>query len=335
MITSAVTVPAAGHHRFVGHRVAESQARDFLAGKYGAVEELEPLGGGAWSSAYSFSHAGRALVVRFGPDKDWFEADRAAVSFSSPELPVPEVLEVGDAFGGAYAVSVRSYGTNLEDVRPDQSAAAGPMLASLLGALFAVPKNPDLPVGWHWQPPRSGLSWRAWLADRLVDDPARPVHGWRAALSAHTDVDRIYRACEARARELFDACPERRDLVHGDLLHANVLVTEDASRPNAVFSWKLSARGDFLFDVAWCTFCSIWYPGIAAIDVWHLIHREPSITGDADALVDAQQRHHCYELVIGLGALAWNTWIGDAATLHQAAANLAEILERGPLPARA
>ena len=319
----------------MGHRVVESQARDFLAGKYGAVEELQPLGGGAWSSAYSFSRAGHALVVRFGPSKDWFEADRAAVSFSSPELPVPEVLEVGDAFGGAYAVSVRRYGTCLEDVRPDQADVAGPMLAALLGALFRVPKNPDLPVRWHGRPPGSGPSWRAWLRDRLADDPAQPVHGWRAALGASSDIERIFRAGEARVRDLVEACPERRDLVHGDLLHANVLVTEDASRPNAVFSWKNSVRGDFLYDTAWCTFCTTWYPGIAALDLWDLIHQEPSITGDAGALVDAPLRHHCYELAIGLGALAWNTWTGDAHVLRQAAAQLTEVLERGPLPARA
>jgi len=311
----------------------ESEARDFLAGKYGAVGELRLLEGGAWSSAYSFWHAGRALVIRFGPGKDWFEADRAAVSFSSPELPVPEVLEIGGAFDGAYAVSVRHYGTYLEDVRPDQSDVAGPMLASLLGALFNVPKSPDLPVRWHERPPRSGASWRTWLYDRLVDDPAQPVHGWRATLSAHSDLDRIFRAGEARVRDLVEACPERRDLVHGDLLHANVLVSEDARRPNAVFSWKLSARGDFLYDLAWCTFCTIWYPGIAALDLWHLIHQEPSIKNDARALVDAPIRHHCYELVIGLGALAWNSWTGDEYVLQQAAAHLTEVLERGPLPA--
>jgi hypothetical protein len=59
---------------------------------------------------------------------------------------VPEVIEIGDAFGGAYAISVRHYGINLEDVRPDQSGATGPMLASLLAALSKVPKSPDLPV---------------------------------------------------------------------------------------------------------------------------------------------------------------------------------------------
>src|SRR5260370_42603538 len=144
-------------------RVSQGQAREFLAGKYGAVDELRTLGGGFWSSAYSFSHAGRELVLRFGANKDWFEADRAALAFASPDLPVPEVAEVGEAFDGAYAISVRCYGINLEDVRPDQSDAAGPMLASLLGALFKVPKSSGLPVGCQRRPPASDRTGRGRL----------------------------------------------------------------------------------------------------------------------------------------------------------------------------
>jgi aminoglycoside phosphotransferase (APT) family kinase protein len=317
----------------VPRRISQSQAQEFLAGKYGAVEELQPLEGGFWSSAYSFGHAGRAMVVRFGAHRDWFEADRAAMAFDSPDLPVPEVVEVGDAFDGAYAISIRHYGTKLEDLRPDQSDAAGPMLALLLAALFKVPKGSDLPVGWHWRPRRSDLTWRGWLSERLVDDPHQEVHGWRAALAAQVEVDRLYRAGETCVLDLIEACPERRDLVHGDLLHANVLVAEDASRPNAVFSWKCSLRGDFLFDTAWCTFCSaIWYPGIAAADPWDRVRREPSIRDDAEAWVDASERHHCYELHIGLTALAWNAWVDDFVALQQVAKQLSVVLERGPLP---
>jgi fructosamine-3-kinase len=317
------------------HKVSLSQAQEFLAGQYGdgAVEEPRPLGGGFWSSAYAFDHAGRELVVRFGANQDWFEAERAAMAFASSELPVPEVVEIGDAFAGAYVISLRHHGINLEDVRPDQSDAAGPLVGSLLAALFTVGKSPDLAVGWHWRPRRSDLTWRGWLWERLVDDPSQEVHGWRAAIAAQRHIDDVYRAAEARLGHLIDACPERRDLVHGDLLHANVLVAEDASRPTAVFSWKCSLRGDFLFDTAWCTFCSaIWSPGIAATDPWDLVRREPSIRGDAEAWVDASERHHCYELHIGLTALAWNVWVGDPEAQSQIATQLAVVLERGPLP---
>ena len=317
------------------HRISPSQAREFLEGRYGAVEELEPLDGGFWSSAYAFGHAGRELVVRFGTTKDWFEADRAAMAFSSAALPVPDVVEIGDAFDGAYAISVRHHGTNLEDLHPDQSEATGPLLTSLLAALFTVAKSPDLPVDWPGQPRPRDLTWRGWLAERLIDDPGLEVHGWREPIATQRQVDRLYRACEERVHLLLEACPERRDLVHGDLLHANVLVAEDASRMNAVFSWKCSLRADFLYDTAWCTFCSaIWYPGIAAADPWGCVRREPSIGNDGGAWNDASERHHCYELHIGLTALAWNVWAGDDETFDRIATHLALVLERGPLRSR-
>jgi hypothetical protein len=201
----------------VPQRVSESKTQEFQAVRFGAVEELRPLGGGFWSSACSFSHAGRELVLRFGANKDWFEAEGAAMAFSSPELPVPEVVEIGDALAGAYVISVRHYATNLEDVRPDQSDAAGPPLGSLLAALFAMPKSPDLAVGWHRRPRRNDLTWRGWISEQLVDDPGQEIHGWRPAIAAQSEIDHLYQGCEGRVGELIDACPERRDLVHGDL----------------------------------------------------------------------------------------------------------------------
>jgi Phosphotransferase enzyme family len=89
------------------------------------------------------------------------------------------------------------------------------------------------------------------------------------------------------------------DLVHGDLLHGNVLVSPDARRVEAVLSWKCSVRGDFLFDAAWCSFWAPW--------------------------------HHCYELHIGFTHLGWNVWTGNQADLAATARRLAEVLERGPV----
>jgi aminoglycoside phosphotransferase (APT) family kinase protein len=323
-------VPTRKDENVTPRRITKPQAHRFLTAAYGSVDRLEMLGGGFWSSAFGFSHAGRELVVRFGANRDWFEADRAAMAFDSPDLPVPEVIEIGEAFGGAYAVSARRRGIHVEDVRPDQRDLARPMLSSLLEALFRVPSSPDMPVGWHWRPPRPDLAWRTWLLGSLSDDPSREVHGWRAAIATDSAVDRIYRACEARVGALADACPERRDLVHGDLLHANVLVTEDARQPVAVFSWKCSVRGDFLFDLAWCSFWSAWHPGIAAVDPWSLQVTQPRCGEDAGAWVDAPERHHCYELQIGATHLGWHAWLGDAQEMQKVARRLAVLLEQGP-----
>ncbi len=313
-------------------KLSAQEVGTFLAERYGQVEDVEPLDGGFWSSAYSFSAGGQQLVARFGQNRSWFEADRGAMAFSGPDLPVPAVLEIGDAFDGSYAVSVRYHGTYLEDVTPEQSDTAGPMLGSLLLALYEVPGSPELPVDWYSGQPAPDAGWRHWLLDGLVDDPGREVHGWRATLAADPALDRLFRSCESRIQDLIEACGERRDLVHGDLLHGNVLVSADASHPVAVFSWKCSVRGDFLFDTAWCTFWSSFHPGIAAADPWGRIRMAAPVRDDRTALVDASLRHHCYELQIGTTHLGWYVWVGDRTNLGKVAAHLEWVLERGPLP---
>jgi aminoglycoside phosphotransferase (APT) family kinase protein len=281
------------------------------------VTGLEPLSGGYWSSAYGYAVGGRELVLRLGDMPEAFEIDRAAMAYDGPDLPVPEVLDIGEALGLSYAVSVRHHGRFLETVRPDEADRAGPAIVRLLEALRAVPAE-------------DGPSWREWLASGFVDDPGHRVSGWRATLAADPELDALFRRSEQVVRTLSGACPERRDLIHGDLLHANVLVAEDASRVTAVFSWKCSVRGDFLFDVAWCTFWAPWYPGVVAADVWGRMSSAADVEGD-EAWADAALRHHCYEVRIGGAHLGWHAWTGDAEGLRSVAARLVEVLERGPL----
>ena len=75
--------------------------------------------------------------------------DRRAMAFSGPDLPVPDVLEIGEALGQTYAISVRHHGRFLETVRPDEAAIAGPAIEQTLAALRAVPAEPDSPAAWY------------------------------------------------------------------------------------------------------------------------------------------------------------------------------------------
>ena len=304
----------------------------FLCGQPGTPEDLEALSGGAWSSAWAYRAGGEELVVRFGAEVSWCEADRMAMAFGGPDLPVPEVREVGSTTSGrAYAISVRHHGRFLEDTPVEQAGAIAPTLTRLLVALYCVPAGPDTPVVWHQAGPPAG-SWREFLLDGLVDDPGKLVRGWSAVLAVDPDLAALSAAVTERVRALAEACPERRDLVHGDLLHGNVLVSPDARRVEAVLSWKCSVRGDFLFDAAWCSFWAPFHPGIAAADPLSGLLRAPAVRAEPGALRDAAARHHCYELRIGFTHLGWNVWTGDQAGLAASARRLAEVLERGPLP---
>jgi len=314
-------------------RLSREEVVAFLGGQRDTPEDLEALSGGSWSSAWAYRAGGEELVVRFGPQVSWYEADRIAVAFSGPDLPVPEVREVGTAPSGrAYAISVRHHGRFLEDTPVEQAGAIAPALTRLLVALYRVPAGPDTPVVWH-QGAASVASWREYLLDGLVDDPGKLVRGWNAALVGDRELAALSAAVTERVRTLVEACPERRDLVHGDLLHGNVLVSPDARRVEAVLSWKCSVRGDFLFDAAWCSFWAPpFYPGIAAADPLSGLLRAPSVRAEPGALLDAAARHHCYELHIGFTHLGWNVWTGNQADLTATARRLAEVLERGPLP---
>jgi hypothetical protein len=104
----------------------------FLGGQPGTPEDLEALSGGSWSSAWAYRAGGEELVVRFGPQVSWYEADRMAVAFAGPDLPVPEVREVGSTPSGrAYAISVRHHGRFLEDTPVEQAGAIAPALTRL------------------------------------------------------------------------------------------------------------------------------------------------------------------------------------------------------------
>ncbi len=290
--------------------VSLDEAQSFLDRYHGvAVDGLEQLSGGSWSAAFGYRAGGDELVARFGRNRDWFENDRRMHQFASPDLPVPRVRDVGDAMNGtSFAISERAFGRFLEDIEPSESEALSGVVARLLRALREAPEE------------EVAYSWRRWLLGGL-DRDGRDAQWW-ASIAANPAVAPIADAAQARVRELVDACPERRQLIHGDLLAKNVLVADDVSALRAVFSWKCSARGDALFDVAWLTFWGTWLPGIAAIDPW-------SLRAD-DASPDATIRHHCYELHIGATHLCWYTQTDNEAELKNVAAKLAELLESGP-----
>lgn len=89
----------------------------FLTDHHGAaISGLTPVGGGFWSSAYTYECNDQALVLRLADDAEGYRMDQVAHSFAGPGLPVPEVLSIGSAFDGAFAVSRRATGRFLEDL---------------------------------------------------------------------------------------------------------------------------------------------------------------------------------------------------------------------------
>jgi hygromycin-B 4-O-kinase len=288
--------------------VDKKVAARFVAERYGesAATSVTPLGGGDWSRAFSFCVNNQGLVVRFGRYKDDFLKDQQAMAFARPGLPIPKMLEVGEAFDLFYAVSERHYGLFLESL---DEAGWHRLLPALLQSLDAMREIEfECGVDWYGGSSASPLGWRQWLLASLEDRPGERVSGWRTALQARPEIEQVFVAGENALRARLGSCPDGRHLLHRDLLNRNVLVAEDASRLEAVFDWGCSLAGDFLYEVAWLTFWAPWYPALEALDFRQKLRDHYQRLGLVIKHFD--ERLTCYELQIGLEHIAYATFTG-------------------------
>jgi len=303
------------------------KARLFLGDYFGeAVSDVSLVGEGAWSKAFGFLRDDRNFIIRFGKYAEDFEKDRYAATFTSTYLPIPKVLDVGSAYGGAFAISERHAGLFLERLDAESTVRLTPNLLRLFDALRDVPIDQDGSSEWPTNPARH-LSWEEWLCTSVEDDDNPRVGGWRGDLAKDAEIEELYvrgvKALNSRVKD----CPRALHLVHGDLLNRNVLVSTDAQRIEAVFDWGRSVYGDYLYDVAWFTFWGPWHEGLRALD-FRTVFREHTSDVGLD-VSDYEERLACYELQIGLTHLAYNTVINDLVERDRVARRIDVVLASG------
>lgn len=309
--------------------VSAETVADWLCSHFGAgIHNVEPLAGGFWSAAFAFQRADEHCVVRFNRKIEGFEIDQAAHAFAASGLPIPKVTETGKALGVYYAVSHRYYGQFLENITVEDA----PRLRNRLGSMFAQMRRVPAADRVEWYNTNSTCSWHDYLLRSIGEQNATPSEEQSRLLETRPDVRELHKEACARIHAFLPLCPERRDLVHGDLLHQNVLISENADDIRALFSWKCSAFGDFMYDIAWCTHWSPWHPGIAALDVFELTLAANDL--DVQARIHIAERHHCYELQIAVTHIGWYLWTRDEENLSLLASELRKILNRGPLPTK-
>lgn len=295
------------------------QARAFLASYYGS--EPSPVGlvgEGAWSRCFGYRRDGQDLVIRFGKFVDDFRKDRFAQRFTAPGVPVPEVLEIGQAYDGFYAIATRAHGSPLDEVGADQWNALVPSVVDALEAMRTADIPPDGGIG-SWGPDgkAGGTRWSERLLSVAVDTPDLRSYGWRAKLAASPsgDGDFIWG---------YDLLQETADdsipigLVHGDLMNRNVLV--EGSNITGVFDWGCSVYGDHLYDLAWFEFWAPWYPDLDIGRLRPALERRWEEAGYVPEN-KAARLAACY-LHIGLDHLAYNAHLEDWDTLAATAAQM-------------
>lgn len=163
------------------------QARAHLADHLGRDPGIVTLvGQGEWSRCFGFRDDGRDLVVRFGYQSDDFEKDRRAAAWSSPTLPVPQVLHIAALGDGVHmATSERIDGTPLEALDRPGWEAVLPSLLAALEAIWRVDVADTTGFGlWDATGQAPHATWRDVLLAVADDPPGARTYGWAPRLAA-------------------------------------------------------------------------------------------------------------------------------------------------------
>jgi hygromycin-B 4-O-kinase len=284
--------------------------------------DVAPLGTGVWSKAFAFRRAGRDYVVRFGAHQEDFAKDLLAARYAGPALPIPRVVELGEAFGGYYAVSERVFGGYIDDVDETQMRALLPSLFAALDSARLADLSGTTGYGaWDADGTASHPSWRAALLEVANDRPTDRIHGWHERLAASPVGVGLFEEAYGHLLGLADRIPEERHLIHSDLLHYNVLV--EADRVTGVLDWGCGMYGDFLYDLAWLCFWQPWYPAWQRIDFRaEATHHYTSIGLDVPYF---EERLRCCQIHIGLAGQAYMAYAGNWTDLPDTAQHTLDV----------
>jgi hygromycin-B 4-O-kinase len=283
----------------VGRDEIGERVRAVLAERFGAgVGALEPLAGGEFSRAFAFATGGRAYVVRFSAYPHAVEAYAkdayAWRHFASPALPIPRIVAMGRAGGGAYAIAERVAGRRVEELTPDERVALLPSLLRTLEAIAGTDLGASRGYGqWDGAGNGAAATWRGHLAAVMDNQDEGYYRDWHALFRDSFLERAVYEAVYRRMLHLAARCPEERALIHSDLHFDNILA--EGGRVTGVIDWGNAAYGDPLYDVAWLGRWNTYSRG-AIVDPALLRARYGALPG-------YDERIACYECFLGLDDL--------------------------------
>ena len=277
------------------------------------VDEVIPVGNGEWSQAFFYKEAGTDKVVRFSAIDDDFKRDKFAQCFNSPNLPIPEIEEIGKAFDGFFAISKKVDGVMIDHLNKEEMKRIIPSLLDLLNSLRTIDTSKTTGFG-GWDTVGNGTrsSWRDFLISKVSRERI-----------VNTEALKIFDLAYEELLKLLNFCPEDRHVVHNDLLHFNLLV--EGNKVAGIIDWGCALYGDYLYDLAMFTTWQFYYPAMSGIDFKGEARRYFEERG-AD-LSHFDERLKCYQLHLFLDSMAYNSYKENWKNVEMVANQLTKILE--------
>jgi hygromycin-B 4-O-kinase len=292
------------------HPLAVERVTAFLQGRgWRPGSTISPIAHGEWSHAFSFATGGTAYIIRFSTLDEDFRKDQLAARFTAPALPIPRMLEVGQAFDGFYAISERAVGRFLDVLDAEQMGRTLPSLFAAIDEMRRSDTSGSSGFGlWDACGQAPHASWRDALLAIGTDTPGTRITGWRRRLEHSPTGAEPFDTAFDRLAKLSADLPDARHLLHADLLNYNVLI--QGERVAAVLDWGAAMYGDWIFDVAWLIFWQPWYQAWSGIDFEAEATSYFASTG-AD-VSDFGVRLRCCEIAIGLDNQAYCAFKGES-----------------------
>jgi hygromycin-B 4-O-kinase len=242
-------------------------AAAFLQAYWGeTVEELEAIEQGEVNRAYFFQFRKQDYVVRFNAQLDGFQKELyLSNNFSSEDLPIPTIIEIGPISGMYFAISKRAAGTTLSHYDTNQL----PLLQAMLIKLFTDMNKLEVgdTQGFGWVLPSgdgSHTSWQGHLESSFDETEPGFWHGWHGLFDGSFLDKGLFDTLYAKMMKLAAYSQTERYLVHGDFHTGNLIA--DGSRLTGVIDWELAMYGDYMFDLA--TF-HLWSPHVKLPELYY------------------------------------------------------------------
>jgi hygromycin-B 4-O-kinase len=283
-----------------------------LKGCMANISELTLISEGEESQAYRFQSGTQTYVIRLNRAIEGFEKDAFACrKFARPNLPIPEIIRIGQIDDHFYCISENMPGVTLQDLHPQ---AVPPVLGPTAEILDAIAEsNLDNMTGFGSFNARGVGSYESWR-DFLTSIANPDQYDW-AAVHSLVDMDIVNRFLD-RLNGLAAHCPETRQLIHGDFGSNNVLT--DGHRITGVIDWSEASIGDPLYDVANIFFWSTWLDCMQQQARYFETHLAgfPNLGG----------RLLCYQLRIGLAEIYQNAIEGNMRGLAWATSRCRDLI---------
>lgn len=288
-----------------------------------SVDDVTPVGNGEWSQAFFYKEEDVDKIVRFSAIDDDFKRDQFAASYYSPNLPIPAIEEIGKAFGGFFAISKKVDGVTIDSLSASKMKKIVPGLLNLLDSLRLINTSKTTGFG-GWDTTGNGTrsGWRDYLTNLSSESSFSRIKGWRDKL-VNGNALKIYNRANEEMQKLVNVCPEERYVVHNDLLHFNLLVSDN--KITGLIDWGCALYGDYLYDLAMFTTWQFYYPAMTGIDFRSEAKKYFKQKGAN--ITRFNERLKCYQIHLLLDSMAYNSYKENWKNLEMVINQLTKIID--------